>query len=164
MSGHLLYSHATAVQFSTLALDWRTRSGGGGKTQQDHLDFVVDGRSLLDRLPPVDNVGVLGWTLPEYEAGAVAQLLLRQPSEMPGGRVPLYVCAECGDLDCGAVTARIEKTADAFVWSDFAWEVTYHYEPEDDGVLQRYADVGPFVFHKTDYWNVFNDRLSQVAV
>ena len=164
LSGLLLYSHANAVQFSTLTLDWRTRQGGGGKTQRDHLDFVVDGRSLLDRLPPVDNVGVLGWGPPEVEASAIAQLLLRQPSEMPGGRVPLYVCAECGDLGCGAVTAHVEKTSDAFVWSDLAWEVNYHFEPDDDGILRRYDDVGPFTFQKTEYWNVLNNRLTQVAV
>ena len=152
------------MPFSTLALGWRTRQGGAAKARLDYLDFVVDGSSLLDRLPPVGSVGVLGWMLPEYEADAVAQLLLRQPPEMPGGRVPLYVCPQCGDLGCGAVTAEIEETEDAFVWSDLAREVNYHYEPGDDGILERYEGVGPFAFDAAEYRSVLNARLAQVAV
>jgi hypothetical protein len=30
--------------------------------------------------------------------------------------VPLYVCAECGDLGCGGVTAVVELTPDTVLW------------------------------------------------
>ena len=32
----------------------------------------------------------------------------------------IYVCPICGDLECGAITARIEREADEIVWRDFA--------------------------------------------
>jgi hypothetical protein len=152
------------MQFDRLSLEWRTRAGGGGKTRRDYLDFEVNGQSLLDLLPANDQVGVLGWGHAEIERQAVAQLLLREPSELLSERVSLYVCPECGDLDCGTVSVKIEKTADAFVWSDFAWEVTYELEAEDDGVVERYESLGPFEFQKTEYWSVLNERLAELAV
>ena len=153
------------MRFSTLALDWRTREGGGGKTPRTYLDIVVDGRSLLDRLPPSDQAGVLGWGAPAVERSLISQLLLREPSELPSGRVPLYVCPECGDLGCGAVTARIEKMAEAYVWSEFAWEASYSSEPEPGGgAIERFEGVGPFAFQKAEYWNVLAERINQLPV
>lgn len=147
------------MPFSTLLLARRTREGGGGKTQRDYLDFVVDGRSLRERVLESDTVGVLGWLPAKAERAAAAQLLLRQSSEMPSRRVPLYICPECGNLDCGTLTARIGKTSDAFVWSNFAWEVMYTDDIESYDMIESYENVGPFAFHKTEYWNVFSPYL-----
>lgn len=149
------------MPFSTLELVWSTREGGGGATRRDYLDFVVDGRSLQDRLPPSDTISPLGWGF--IERTHIGQLLMREPPESPTGRVPLYVCAECGDLGCGAVMARIEATADAIVWSDFAWEVDYEDAPGEDGVGRQYEGIGPFEFRKAAYWSVLNGRLAQGA-
>jgi hypothetical protein len=152
------------MQFDRLSLEWHTREGGGGKTHRDYLDFEVNGQSLLDILPANDQIGVLGWGRAEVERDAVAQLLLREPSELLSERVPLYVCPECGGLDCGTVSVQIRKTADAFVWSNFVWEVTYELEAGDGGVLERYENLGPFKFHKTEYWNLLNKRIGELAV
>ena len=149
------------MHVSTLDLGWCTRAGGC-KTDRDFLDFVVDGRPLRQRFEPAGNVGVLGWGLAEREA--IARLLLREPSELPTGRVPLYVCAHCGGVDCGTVAVRIEETADGFVWSDFTSEVTYYYDSEDERVQARFEGVGPFVFGKAEYRDVLGRRLAQVAV
>ena len=145
------------MPFSTLELVWRTREGGRGATQRDYLDFVVDGRSLRDRLPPGDTVTALGWSMVERDD--IDRLLLRAAPELPTGRVAIYVCPECGDIGCGAVTIEIAETADAFVWSNFAWEVDY-----DDEIVQRYEGVGPFEFEKAAYSSVLNERIAQVAV
>ncbi|HYE72789.1 MAG TPA: hypothetical protein VEF04_05635, partial [Blastocatellia bacterium] len=72
------------------------------------------------------------------------------------GRIPIYVCAECGELECGAVTVKIDKVADNFVWSDFSFENGY------DCTTQTFHQVGPFAFNKTDYWQVLNRRQKHV--
>ena len=135
---------------STLELQWRVRIGGGGRTQRRYRDFVVDGASLLDRLGATDErVSVLGCWPDDSQRDAVQQLLSAP------GRVPLYVCAECGDLSCGAITALIERRSDGFVWRDFA------FENSDQAVtaLDSYPNVGPFLFNKTQYWQVINERM-----
>ena len=150
------------MPFSTLELVWSTLEGGGAATRRDYLDFVVDGRSLRDSLPPSGTISPLGWGF--IEPMHIGQLLMREPPESPTGRVPLYVCDACGDLGCGAVTARIKETTDAIVWSDFAWEVDYEAELGEDGIGRRYEGIGPFEFRKAAYWSVLNERLAQVAV
>ena len=134
---------------SNLELRWRTRSGESGRTEQRYLDFVVDGTSLYDRLGLGDQVTPLGcWPL-ETERACLQQLL------SASGRVPLYVCGECGDLGCGAVTALVERTRDGFVWRDFAFQ-------NDASIVDAdsYRAIGPFVFNKTDYWQVLNARAA----
>jgi hypothetical protein len=71
------------------------------------------------------------------------------------GRVPLSVCAECGDLGCGAITALVERTPDGFVWRDFAFENNYDGTMTD---MDSYRAIGPFMFNKTEYWQVLNER------
>lgn len=139
--------------YSTLQLTPRTRGAGGQSTPRNFLDFAVDGRSLLDQLGGLDLVGCLGWGEAAFQRAAAERLLLRVPSELASGRVPLYVCAECGDLACGAVTARIERSADAFVWSDFGME-----SGPGSGIIRypRWQDLGPFAFPRAEYWDVLH--------
>jgi len=56
-----------------------------------------------------------------FPAEAVGQLLGEVSSSLPDGRVALYVCPECGDLGCGAVTALVERANDDVVWRDLGW-------------------------------------------
>src|ERR1044071_8719053 len=120
---------------SNLELHWRIRPGGDGRTERRYLDFVVDGESLYDQLPVGDQVTPLGCWPPDSEREHIQQLL------SASGRVPLYVCAECGDLGCGAITALVEWTSDGFVWSDFAFENNYDASITD---AASYRAVGPF--------------------
>lgn len=149
------------MSLSTLSLDQRTRQRDGIKTVRGYLDFVADGRSLKDRLAPGDFVSVLDGG--STERARIEALLLDGPSELPTGRVPLYVCPECGDVDCGTIAARVEKTADAFVWSDFTIEVTYYFDSEDERVQERITDVEPIAFEKNRYRAVLSERLAQAA-
>jgi hypothetical protein len=69
------------------------------------------------------------------------------PPARPGGRVVLYVCPECGDLGCGAVTAVVESADGEVVWRDFGWQNDY--EPGVD--LDMFKGVGPFHFEASQY-------------
>ena len=139
---------------SILELRWRVRPGGGGRTERKYLDFVVDDESLHDQLRVGDQVTALGCWPPASERKHIQQLL------SASGRIPPYVCAECGDLGCGAITVLVERTLDGFVWRDFAFENKYDASMTD---AESYRAVGPFVFNNREYWQVLNERATSLS-
>jgi len=92
--------------------------------ESHYLDFVVDGRTLSDRLPGARGMATAlnrAW-LPTV-AGAIEELLGQRPSlGLDPGRVFLFVCGECGDLGCGAITAALRVGPNRVTWSQLAWE------------------------------------------
>jgi hypothetical protein len=100
-----------------LELAWRRRPPRDGVPARDYLDFVVDGRSLEELLRPGDNIGVLGWGDHAAERASIELLMGRRTPPFASGRVPLFVCAACGELDCGAVAVRVERTYAGTKWS-----------------------------------------------
>jgi hypothetical protein len=115
---------------SALSLVKRDRdvSGGGTKTARTFLDFVVNDTSLYDSIGRQSDLISTLWVHPEAaeeQQKAVRRLLGLEQSDLPGDRVPLYVCPECGDLGCGAVTLKIEFTAQEVIWYDFGHENNY---------------------------------------
>lgn len=140
------------MKISTLKLEWKRREGGGGKTQRDYLDFVVDGVSLSEKIGG-DLVSCLGWLVPEQNKKAVNQLMLKAESDLPEHRYALYVCPECGELGCGAITAVIEKVDDTIIWRDFAFENDY------DGEIQPIDEVDKFIFDRAQYRNTLRSAL-----
>lgn len=79
----------------------------------------------------------------EWLRHGIAVYLGEQPPDLASGRVPVLVCAECGDLACGAVAVRIECGPSSVVWSDFAYENTYE-DPDP-------FELGPFEFDRVSY-------------
>jgi hypothetical protein len=135
---------------SSLELQWKLRPVGGMSTERRYLDFVVNGTSLYDLLELGDQVSALGSWPPDFERGHIQQLLSAP------GRAALYVCAGCSGLDCGALTVYIERKREGFVWRDFAFGTSYEATKRD---LDSCRGAGPFMFNKTEYWQLFNDRL-----
>jgi hypothetical protein len=116
-------------------------AGGGRKSRREYWEFVVDGEPLF---PAQDFDPLIGRSVPP----------------LPGSRVPLYVCAECGDLGCGAVTVIIDWTETNVVWRDFGYQNDYEPFTEDD----VFTGVGPFEFDRARYEAVleqFADRWVQ---
>ena len=138
-----------------LELALASRSPGSGITPRTFLDFVVDGVSLSNRFKGGDWVTPIGWTTAESERMYLEQLTLLAPPETPSGRVPIYVCPECGDLGCGAISARITRKPEGFVWSEFAYENDY-----DPAPLETYGNVGPFLFDKALYWQTLTTKVA----
>ncbi|MBX3287178.1 MAG: hypothetical protein KF703_17655 [Actinobacteria bacterium] len=133
---------------NALVLVRRARSGGGGCTERSYLDFVIDGRSLLDLLGPEarDTCGCLGWGEPTAQADTVRRLGLEAEPSVAGGREPIYVCPECGDLGCGAVTARITASEGVVRWDAFA--VENDWDPE---IFEPIESADPFTFELLAY-------------
>jgi len=113
---------------STLPLD-------GDRSRSQYLDLVVNGVSLRASI----GEDLLGWTSTplqsgwELESGVgwLASLSMGLQASLPAGRVELYVCRECGDLGCGALTAAIERCGQLVRWSRFGWNDSRVDEPYD---------------------------------
>lgn len=141
----------TDIPTAQLELRWATRHGlgwGSSVHVRRYLDFVVDGRSLLAALGGGDFVTPFGWLRPWVEEEAARQLLLVDPSPLEGGRRELYVCPECADLGCGALTAVIERAGDRVFWRDFG----YQREPGEAAIERDGCEgVGPLAFARDAY-------------
>jgi hypothetical protein len=124
-------------------------ANGASKSERHFLDFVVDGESLWKALGERhDMVSIL---CAEYSSGetakAVGRLLLNVKADLPSDRRSFFVCSECGDLGCGAITAVVERQGETITWKAFGYENTY----EDKILLDDYSTVGPFRFDATAY-------------
>ena len=135
---------------STLDVVWTTRSGGIDRLQRRYLDFVIDGVALSSRFN-VDFISPLGWSDADEEEASIDRLLGKSPPNMPNARTTLYVCPECGDLGCGAVTLLVQSEADVIIWKDFGFENNY----EDAVHTEGFQDIGPFTFDANQYREVF---------
>lgn len=78
---------------------------------------------------------------------AIRRLLATEPGDASDGRISLYVCPECGDLGCGAITIRIVGTSGEIVWRDFGYENNYEAHVE----RELFAPLGPYRFDRADY-------------
>jgi hypothetical protein len=135
---------------ATLTLRQAHRAGGEGKAERDYFDFYISGTRLLDLLGGginPDAITPLGWEEVKTQERALAELLLGQAPSLPTGRCMLYVCAQCGDISCGAITVRIQREGEFIVWRDFGYE----HDWEDDQHLSQFASVGPFYFEPAQY-------------
>ncbi len=93
-----------------------------------HLDFVIDGVSVPDRIMALGfpegygfstfdmcSIGNSIWAA--SAAQDLQQLTLGTARDqglewMTPGRFPLYLCSFCGDADCGALTIAIQRELD----------------------------------------------------
>jgi hypothetical protein len=94
---------------------------------------------------------------------ALRRLLGEEEPDLPSGRISLYVCPECGDLGCGAVTAHVELGPETVTWAAFGMERGYD---ADNVELAQFADVGPLHFDRTAYETLLRaqlDRFSALA-
>jgi hypothetical protein len=122
---------------------------GTSKSERHFLDFVVNGESLWETVGKQhDLVSALcvDYTIAEAEK-AVGRLLLTENADLPNERRSLFICSECGDLGCGAITAVVAKERDTITWQDFGFQNDY----EDAVVLDKYKNVGPFSFNAEQY-------------
>jgi hypothetical protein len=148
----------TTERISTVDIIWAMRTGGGGRTERRYLDFVIDGVPLSSLLK-CDVISPFGWTIPNEQVAAVDRLVRRKAADLPEQRVSLYVCPECGDLGCGAVSVQVEGGNGVVTWRDFAFQNNY-----DDSVHREgFENVGPFVFEGRRYHQVL-EQLRQTTL
>lgn len=119
-----------------LDLSWADRKGTSAVQTRRFLEFQVDGRPF-SAVHKQDLISCLGWFVPEQDDLAARRLLGEVPPDVED-RVALCVCPECGDIVCGALTARIAYSEREVVWSDFAFS---WFDSETDRWQHDPADI-----------------------
>jgi hypothetical protein len=124
-------------------------TGSTSKVARTSADFHIDGQSLLRILASEggghgDFMGAFVQGHPESKADLARQLRLQAEPSSGSGRVLLYICPECGDIGCGAYSAKVGRDQETYTWGDFAYENGY----EDPRPLKA---VGPFAFEVSQY-------------
>ena len=142
------------LELSTLELQRRVRVGQIGRTERGFLDFVIDGQSLWDSLG-TDMVSCLGWLPEPFNRAAIDRLLLRAPADFPNDRRSLYICPECADLGCGAVSVVIERDMENIVWRDFGYENNY----DPDVIREGFEDYPTIRFDASRYLEIIQAAL-----
>ncbi|MBT2400769.1 oxidoreductase [Streptomyces sp. ISL-100] len=151
-----------SADYATFGLAPAMRAGGvlvNGDYQvhRDFMDFIIDGHPLLHQLSDLDAVSPLAADVPPAIFTAqVRTLLLEEDAPLPDGRYVIYGCPECESLDCGAVTAVIERAGEDFVWRDFAWQTS----ETADLDLNGYHGIGPFRFRGQEYRTALEHLLA----
>lgn len=137
-------------ELSTLRLR-RTRRAGirwweSGRTERTFLDYVVDGASMYSAIVEagLDDIGRLGWGDSEMHRAGQDCLLGVHPPEFASDQVALFVCPECGDLGCGAVTAQIRRRSDTVTWERIAMKTIGQWRVDP-------LDLGPYTFDREAY-------------
>lgn len=122
---------------------------GATTTQRDSADFLVDGESLLARLVKMhgghgDFMGCFVRGFSEDNAQALNELLFEVDARSGQRRVAIYICPECGDIECGIFSVMVELRADEVIWSKFAYE-------NGDDEPSVFEEIGPFKFALLQY-------------
>jgi hypothetical protein len=135
-------------------LDFRKehRNTGSNQTLREYFDFLIDGISLKSLLnyQNADLISPFGWGVKDYESELIKEFRLKKKPELTSGRIMIYICPECGDLYCGAITVRIIKVDDKIIWTDFAFQNGEKENKED------FRSINDFEFNKHEYYQVFN--------
>lgn len=123
-------------------------------------EFDIDDVPLSNLLQ-VDLKELTGMFTPEAaDSGYFVSQIAKYIGRMPTDRILLYVCSDCGDISCGALSAKIDFTENKIIWSDFAYENSIE-------IVERYPEVGPFEFSKEEYSATFlsiaTDQAKKIA-
>jgi hypothetical protein len=117
------------------------RPGSAYKRERHTFDLVVNGISLFRETGASKSDMCGSLADPHFEPEAARrfndEVLGNLGAKLSVGgahRVALFVCPECGDLGCGAVTALVSRRAHSVRWSDFAFENDYDSLSPIDGV------------------------------
>jgi len=106
----------------TLQLSW-TKHQSKDTSDQQYLDYIVSGQSLREYLGIENKSSVTPFGFfPNKEElkRSLKEFRLQQKTYLPGDRIELYICDCCGDIGCGAITAKIIDEGDKIIWTNFA--------------------------------------------
>ena len=140
------------------------RTDAVSKTPATYLDFTIDGDPLFSDLQPragggLDFAGVIQDSWPIESVAAIERLLGEAPGDLPDGRLSLYTCPECGDLGCGAVTARLHLEDDMVTWQHLGWQADYEDEISALCDDEAFPDL---TFTRDSYERVLREQLTRL--
>lgn len=106
------------------------RVDGLSKSPVSYRDFTANGERVFDHLTAatdelLDVVGVVREEWPIETVAALERLLGVAAPDLGNDGVSLYVCPECGRLDCGVITARLDVAEDTVIWRAIGLQYEY---------------------------------------
>jgi hypothetical protein len=94
----------------------------------------------------------------EETINAANRLLLTESAVIPNHRRSLFICSECGDIGCGAVTALVIRNGSSIVWKNFGYENNY----EENVLFDDYRQFGPFTFDFAHYERALRQAIESL--
>jgi hypothetical protein len=134
--------------------------GGVSKSERHFFDFVVNEHSLWEDVgKPKDMVSILCSEYAREETiKAANRLLLTESAVIPKHRRSLFICSECGDIGCGALTALVIRDGSSIVWKDFGYENNY----EENVLFDDYRQIGPYTFDFAHYERAIHQAIASL--
>ena len=131
---------------------------GDGQHERQFLDFAFDSKPMYPTMiaSGVDNITPIWLDGDEWSRKAIHRLLGEAEPDAPDGRVSVYVCAECADLGCGAITVVVDRCDGTVSWRDWGYQNTYE---EGFVVLTGLPDVS---FDAAQYDSTLRDALGHL--
>jgi hypothetical protein len=128
-------------------LNFEKKARGSRGTQQ-YYDFIISGHSLRKILKAEDQdlVTPFGWCERQVEQEFIKAFLGEAPAQTSTGRIMIYVCPECLDIECGSITAELEFNENTVVWKKFGYENGY-----EDINFASFEHIHELKFEKQDY-------------
>jgi hypothetical protein len=126
------------------------------------LDLVIDGIPLRDRVAGTENMVTdlsRAWLPDVAEAVEVLKGRKAHPY-LDAERVALLVCEVCGDLGCGAVTARRSVTDYEVQWTEWRWT---DFTGERPAVSPSGEPVTSFAFDRGEYEAALDESMDRLA-
>jgi hypothetical protein len=128
------------------------------------VDFLVNGVSLLSatKARQRDLTGCFMSLAVDGESERLAKIFTGElvADQLPGDRIPLFVCPFCGDAGCGAITFKLTRRGELVSWSHFAYENTWDGQVTDFG---SYSTLGPFEFDLASYKSIIQRAVAMVS-
>lgn len=159
------FGRAKKAMLSLLELVPATRigvklPGGVSKSERHFFDFVINGQSLWKEVgKPKDMVSVLCSEYAREETiKAANRLLLTEDAVIPDDRRSLFICSECGDIGCGAVTALVVRESSSIVWKHLGYENNY----EENVQFDDYRQTGPYTFEFARYERALREAIESL--
>ncbi|MCB0516411.1 MAG: hypothetical protein R2798_04015 [Chitinophagales bacterium] len=123
-----------------------------------YYEYLIDGVPLKEILgaSKMESISPFGvWNI-ERQLNSILQLQGKAKPTLESGRIIFYECPECGDFDCGAVTAEVQKIGEQKVWRNFAME-------NPQGIwFEAFEPIKPIFFDKTQYYNVLEQLKNKL--
>ena len=137
--------------FKELQLKW-TNQPDSEYSGRQYLDFIIGGQSLKDHLGMKNDSSVTHFGFfpnKEEQKRALKEFRLQQKTQLSDNRIELYVCGNCGDIGCGAITAKIIDRGDRIVWAEFA-------NQSDQKEIGEIINVEEIEFNRQNYFNALS--------
>jgi hypothetical protein len=141
-------------QFRFAALH-RIGSANPQKLERRSFDLVVNGVSLFEATHAFEYDMCGSLSDPQFERELARRMNGRTAAmltfDIPvcGHRVALFICPECGDFACGAITTHVSRTERGVRWSDFAYENGFDADVK--------LGLGPFEFE----WAAYSSEIER---